>query len=203
MAYRSSRWLYLLILLAMLAIAAYLQYQTRVSSYRIEQAAPGQIVSEDHFAPAENLERIDLDRLNRAQHTLDIAMYSFTDRYLAEELLKLARRGVLIRIYRDREQYESEQRRAGQYHEDSTMAMFRGEANIQVRVKQNSRRDLMHLKAYELDGVLLRDGSANWSPAGEKAQDNNAHFTNDPAQIRAFHNDFEKMWARDDNQLVQ
>ncbi len=31
-------------------------------------------------------------------------MYSFTDRYLAEELATLARKGVHVRVYRDREQ---------------------------------------------------------------------------------------------------
>ncbi len=108
-----------------------------------------------------------------------------------------------IRIYRDREQYDSEQRNAAQHHEQSTTDMFKGEQNIQVRVKGNGRRDLMHLKAYLIDGALLRDGSANWSVAGEKVQDNNAHFTNNPGETRFFSDAFEQMWARPDNQVVQ
>lgn len=61
----------------------------------------------------------------------------------------------------------------------------------------------MHLKAYLVDGALLRDGSANWSNAGLKAQDNNAHFTNDPAQVQGFYATFEGMWSRTDNAEVQ
>jgi phosphatidylserine/phosphatidylglycerophosphate/cardiolipin synthase-like enzyme len=55
----------------------------------------------------------------------------------------------------------------------------------------------MHLKSYCVDGALLRDGSANWSPSGLKRQDNNARFTTDRRQIQAFQSVFEGMWARD------
>ena len=39
-----------------------------------------------------------------------------------------------------------------------------------VRIKRGG--PLMHLKAYEIDGALLRTGSANFSASGENAQDN-------------------------------
>ena len=164
-------------------------------------AEAGSAVAEDHFSPAEDLERIDVDRLDHAKNSLDIAMYAFTDRYLAEELKRLAGRGVKIRIYRDQEQYEQEQRTATKHENDSTTSMLTGEPNVQIRVK--GHRELMHLKAYLVDGALLRDGSANWSPSGENRQDNNAHFTADPAQVNAFRHDFEEIWSRADNLVVQ
>src|SRR5256885_7871901 len=98
-----------LLLAIVLALGYHLQPKPR---YQIEAAAPGQMVSEEHFSPSENLERMDYDRLERAQRRVDIAMYGFTDRYLAEELVRLARKGVAVRLYRDREQYENELRNA-------------------------------------------------------------------------------------------
>jgi phosphatidylserine/phosphatidylglycerophosphate/cardiolipin synthase-like enzyme len=157
--------------------------------------------AEQHFSPAENLEQLDRGRLDAAQHTVDIAMYSFTDSYLAEELLALARRGVRIRLYRDRQQYEEEQQNARERRRPSTTDLLRGQANIHLRVKAGS--ELMHLKAYLVDGRRLRDGSANWSPTGLKRQDNNAHYTSDPAQVRVFQQQFEQMWNRPDNESVQ
>jgi phosphatidylserine/phosphatidylglycerophosphate/cardiolipin synthase-like enzyme len=154
---------------------------------------------EQHFSPSEDLEQLDHERLDRAQHTIDIAMYSFTDRYLAEELRTLARRGVRIRIYRDRQQYEEEQHNAREHNHLSTNEILRGEPNIQLRIK--AAHELMHLKAYLVDGRLLRAGSANWSSSGLK-RDNNLHFTADPAQIRAFQQEFEQMWNRLDNEKV-
>jgi phosphatidylserine/phosphatidylglycerophosphate/cardiolipin synthase-like enzyme len=159
-------------------------------------AQAGNAGAEQHYSPSENLEQIDRERLDRAQRTVDIAMYAFTDRYLAEELVKLARRGVQVRLYRDREQYEEEQ-----HNRRTTMETLRGQHGIQIRVKGS--HELMHLKAYVIDGSLLRDGSANWSPSGLKRQDNNVHFTSAPAQVEAFRQIFEQMWDRTDNERVQ
>src|SRR6059058_1171988 len=169
----------------------------------LASAPPGKIVGENHFAPEENLEQLDYDRLGEAQRRVDIAMYAFTDKYLADQLLTLSRRGVTVRVYRDMDQYKGEQRNADEHHDDSVTQLLQGEKNIYIRVKSSGRRDLMHLKAYAIDGKLLRDGSANWSAAGEKAQDNNAHFTNDPAEVKSFEQQFEEMWQRSDNVIVQ
>jgi phosphatidylserine/phosphatidylglycerophosphate/cardiolipin synthase-like enzyme len=161
---------------------------------------PGQTSAEDHFSPSENLEQIDRQHLLGAQRTLDVAMYAFTDQYLAEAVLDRARAGVKVRIYRDQEQFAQEQRRSNGRRE-STTEMFAGQPNIEVRVKGS--RELMHLKSYLVDGRELRTGSANWSPTGEKRQDNNAQFTTDPQQIKTFQSAFTQMWQRDENQRVQ
>jgi phosphatidylserine/phosphatidylglycerophosphate/cardiolipin synthase-like enzyme len=173
------------------------------SSSEVATTPPGKIVSENHFAPDENLEQLDYDRLGEAKKHVDVAMYAFTDKYLADQLMTLSRRGVVVRVYRDMEQYKNEQRNAEEHHDDSVTALLRGEKNIHLRVKSSGRRDLMHLKAYAIDGKLLRDGSANWSASGEKSQDNNAHFTNDPAEVKNFEQLFEEMWQRSDNVVVQ
>jgi phosphatidylserine/phosphatidylglycerophosphate/cardiolipin synthase-like enzyme len=167
----------------------------------LQRAAASAVVSENHFSPEENLERLDVAQLDAAQRTLDIAMYAFTDKYLAEALVRAARRGVQVRVYRDHSQFEDEQRNAERHEDQSTTEMFRGERNIQVRVKH--KRELMHLKAYAVDGTLLRDGSANWSPSGLKRQDNNARFTTNAAEVQAFQKVFEDMWAGRENEVVQ
>lgn len=164
--------------------------------------AQGQVaaINENHYSPTENLEQIDVERIGQAQHTIDIAMYAFTDKFVAGAVADAAKRGVKIRIYRDQQQYQDEQRNADNHDTPSSTALLAGQPNVQIRVK--SKRELMHLKAYLIDGALLRDGSANWSPSGLKRQDNNAHFTTDAAQIRAFQQTFDDMWSRE-NQVVQ
>ena len=191
------------LLLVVIGLAVLYHYWDRLHFRRGEEPKSTQLIMEDHFSPSEDLERLDLYRLEHARLSLDIAMYSFTDRALADEIIKLARDGVEIRIYRDREQYDSEQRAAAQHHDRSTTDMLRGEDNIHIRVKGTGRRDPMHLKAYLVDGTLLRDGSANWSVAGERYQDNNARYTDDPVEIRYFSDAFDQMWARSDNEVIQ
>lgn len=155
-----------------------------------------------HFAPDENLERLDEQQLRRTRSRVDISMYSFTDRKLATVLKELAARGVVVRIYRDQEQFRKEQsfsRGRGL----STTAMLRHIANIHIRVKGGSPRNLMHQKDYCLDGKWLREGSANWSPGSEKRQDNSLWFSSDPQQIAAYERKFDEMWDRTSNLVVQ
>jgi phosphatidylserine/phosphatidylglycerophosphate/cardiolipin synthase-like enzyme len=149
-----------------------------------------------HYSPGENLEALDSANIvnSKCDH-LDLAMYSFTDWKLADAVTTFANRGHRVRIYRDREQYEQEAKR-----NNRVIAMFRGNRNISIRVKASSV--LMHVKSWS-DGCQLRDGSANWSPSGEKDQDNTLVLTSNPNAIAVFETKFDQMWGRPDNLQVQ
>ncbi len=144
------------------------------------------------YAPGTNLERSELVQLETATRSVDVAMYSFTDRELAEELATLAHRGVHIRVYRDREQFSQEMQSGGPTTTSILLA-----AGIEVRVK--GARDLMHLKSYAVDGRLLRSGSANWSPTGLKRQDNDVLYEMSPEAVERFGRKFEEMWTKPSN----
>ena len=47
-----------------------------------------------HYAPAENLEHVDVDLIDRAQHEIDMAAYVLTE--LLQALTRAADRGVAI-----------------------------------------------------------------------------------------------------------
>jgi phosphatidylserine/phosphatidylglycerophosphate/cardiolipin synthase-like enzyme len=57
----------------------------------------------------------------------------------------------------------------------------------------------MHLKAYAIDGEVLRTGSGNFSRSGLASQDNDAIFITDPKVVDAFESNFEHIWARAQN----
>lgn len=149
-----------------------------------------------HYAPEENLELMEASVIaqSRCDH-LDIAMYAETDWKIALSVEAFANTGRKVRIYRDQEQYEQEQSR-GAY----IAALFHGNPNIQIRVKNSTT--LMHIKSWT-DGCLLRDGSANWSPSGEVMQNNTLIFTNSLELITTFEGQFNAMWNRPDNMIVQ
>src|SRR5215831_1457685 len=80
----------------------------------------------EHFSPSENLERLEMDHLKAAasharavKRSLDIAIYAFTDRLLAALLIREAEQGTVIRIYRDGEQYQNEERNAPRFRGQS------------------------------------------------------------------------------------
>ena len=157
----------------------------------------------EHYSPEENLEAIDVGMIDHARRKIDIAMYAFTDRRIAEALIRAAGRGVRIRIYRDRTQVRDRGDKTRRLLSSSS-----ARANITVLVKHNSYRNIMHLKAYLIDDTYLRTGSANWSPPGEGAlcrrgrrtrwsqQDNNLFITRNPHEIRQFEKTFDRIFSR-------
>lgn len=159
-----------------------------------------------YFAPDQNLEPLDIEHLRQTHSRLDVSMYSFTDRQLARVLKDVAQHGSVIRLYRDKEQFESERTHSRRGH-PSTTDLLKGIANVHIRVKGGAARDLMHQKDYCVDcsqnAGLLREGSANWSLGAEKYQDNSIWFTSDRRQIALYEHKFEEMWARSSNLIVQ
>ena len=152
--------------------------------------------TEIYFAPEEDLENVDIPLIKAARSSVDVAMYAFTDRSLAEALVTAAGRGVQVRIYRDRGQFQSEQRRGG-----SVLAWLSKQPNIRMKVKAS--HELMHDKAFSVDNRILRDGSANWSRSAARYQDNEITVTDDPREVNAFERKFASMWSRSDNEMIQ
>ncbi len=138
------------------------------------------------YSPGTNLERSEIATLETATRSVDVAMYSFTDREIAEELANLARKGVRVRVYRDRTQFQEEGRSDGVTATSILLA-----AGVEVRVK--GARDLT------IDGRLLRTGSANWSPTGLKRQDNDVRYESSPEAAEQFEEKFTEMWSRAGN----
>ncbi len=54
-----------------------------------------------------------------------------------------------------------------------------------------------------IDDAVLRDGSGNWSVSAARYQDNQVTVTQDANEVAAFNRDFETMWDRKDNLIVQ
>ena len=149
-----------------------------------------------YFSPETNLEEVDLALIEHAQRSIDVAMYTFTDRRIAQALRRAAERGVKIRVYRDREQYEEEQRRRS-----TVPAILAGSPNITVKVKRSSK--LMHEKSMLCDDSILRSGAGNWSVSAAHDQDNEVSVSADPAMVSAFARVFRAMWDRPDNARIQ
>jgi phosphatidylserine/phosphatidylglycerophosphate/cardiolipin synthase-like enzyme len=117
-----------------------------------------------HYAPAENLEHVDVALIDHAGHEIDMAAYVLTDWPIIQALTRAADRGVHIRIYLDGTQL-AEREAPEVFHE---LAETPG---VEIRAKHKPA-DPMHLKSYQIDGRLLRTGAANFSASGLKRQDN-------------------------------
>ena len=188
------------------AVAWSNSFGDRLSSCSKGRDADPESLLGEHYSPEENLESIDVDLIDHARQSIEIAMYAFTDRPIADALIRAASRGVGIFIYRDGIQI----RDRGDKSRRILSAVGR-HSDVLIGVKRNYSRNIMHLKAYLVDGKFLRTGSANWSPPGEGAwcsrgerlhpdqQDNNLFITDDPHEVRKFESTFLRLWKRGSN----
>src|SRR5262245_5984884 len=91
-----------------------------------------------HYAPAENLEHIDVELIDSARHEIDFAAYVLTDWPVMQALTRAADRGVRVRIYLD----------GSQLREREPTRVFRDLAQtpgVEIRVKRENSA-FMHLK---------------------------------------------------------
>lgn len=144
------------------------------------------------YGPSPGFDSIDKDLITQAKKTIDMAAYVLSDQKIIEALSAAASRGVQVRIYFDPEQF----RRIGGSN-DNIGALI-NQPNVHGRIKPE-QNDLMHIKAYAIDGRWLRTGSTNFSWAGETRQDNDIIVIDSPQAAADFTRHFEKIWARRDN----
>ena len=142
------------------------------------------------FAPRHNLAEIDYALLGQAKSRIDMAAYVLTDRGIIDALHKAALRKVRVRLYLDPDQpmFKNPQR----YPSFETLL---AQPNVEVRMKVGGR-DLMHLKAYHIDGRILRTGAANFSYSGLRRQDNDLLVLQSRQLAGHFVRRFNLLWSR-------
>lgn len=123
--------------------------------------------------------------LNKAQSSIDIAIYSFTADAIRDALIAARSRGVQIRVIADDSQS------SGQGSEVSTLEAL----GFNLK-RMSGPGGIMHNKYMIIDGSVLVTGSYNWSAAAEDSNFENAVFIQGSATIQEFVDDFNKIWGK-------
>jgi phosphatidylserine/phosphatidylglycerophosphate/cardiolipin synthase-like enzyme len=139
-----------------------------------------------HYAPAENLERIDVALIDQAERSIDMAAYVLTDWQVINALKQAAGRGIRVRVYLDPSQLTHAEAQAPFRELGTTLG-------VEMRVKRGDA--LMHMKSMAIDGMTLRTEAANFSASGEKQQDNDLIVVRSAEAAATFENNFEAMFA--------
>jgi phosphatidylserine/phosphatidylglycerophosphate/cardiolipin synthase-like enzyme len=147
-----------------------------------------------HYAPIENLERIELQRLNAARKTIDLAAFVLTDAPIIGALTAAAYRGVKIRVYLDGQQGSSEAMAP-----TGPLGLLFGAPNVAVKSK-NAKAPAMGMKTYCIDGRLFRSGSANFTAASLTKQDSDLLLFDDPKMCSDFTINFDQLWESADTE---
>ena len=132
---------------------------------------------EIHYAPGENLELIDVRLIEGAREKIDMAAYVMTSGNIRAALEHAQGRGVKLNLVVEETELEKDLLPPA----DS------------ITVHHGSWQSIMHLKAYAIDGRLLRTGSANFSYSGLHKQNNDLVIICDPKAVAAFERQFREM----------
>ncbi|MCK6511061.1 phospholipase D-like domain-containing protein [Myxococcota bacterium] len=149
------------------------------------QQSPTQTTDADEalfFPDARSYARL-LEVLQSARKTLDVCVYTITDDRLSRILEKAHQNGLSVRILSDND-------KAADLGSDVTNL---NQTGIPTAVDQNS--DHMHHKFAILDQSILLNGSFNWTRSASTNNHENLIITRNPSMIRAFQQEFDRLWA--------
>ena len=123
-----------------------------------------------------------IQEIGKAQSQIDVAIYSFTSKPIAEALARACEREVNIRILLDRQQA------GGQYSRDEYLV----ENGLSVILDKHDGS--MHNKICVIDKKVLITGSFNWSNnAEERNEENMLVFTDSPV-VQLYQQRLEHLW---------
>ena len=114
------------------------------------------------FSSAESLAKAVTDSLTQAKQRVSLALYGFNNQNLAEELMKLAKRGVTVRLKIDTA-------KGAEKKTDALIARLKS-AGVEVQTVAPGGRN--HNKFAVIDGTRVLTGSYNWTAKAESNWEN-------------------------------
>lgn len=125
--------------------------------------------------------------MNRARRTLDVAVYEFNLRNVAEAMARAGDRGVRVRMVTDSDTLAD--------RDTATQGALDVVRAAGIPIVGDSRRGLMHNKFIVVDGEWVETGSANYTDREAYRNNNNAIVVQSRALAENYTSEFEKMFA--------
>ena len=136
-----------------------------------------------YFTPSLECENNLVKKINKAEKTIDAAVYAINNKDIVKALKRANERGVKIRILTDRLQAGQRTSKVKELHD----------AGINIRV--HSKNKLEHNKFAVFDFKEIVTGSYNWTePASKKNSENCIFIDRNQKAVREYHDRFNYLW---------
>jgi len=144
---------------------------------------PHSPIHEALFFPSDENEYKILHYVQQAKVYVNLCVFALSNDLLVDELIKLHQRGVQVRVISDDEQAERSGADMGRIQQ----------AGIQGRLDQSKAN--MHHKFCVVDGLILINGSFNWTKQAVEKNQENIIIVDDVVLIQAYNAEFELLWS--------
>ena len=121
--------------------------------------------------------------IGRANTTINIAIYSFTQDSIADALIAAKGRGVKIRVLMELDKINDD---------GSEYAKLKAAG---ISIKSDSSAGLMHDKFFVIDGRVVGTGSYNWTSAAENDNAENLVIFSSNSLASKYLNEFNYIWV--------
>ncbi|MGC8501416.1 phospholipase D family protein [Desulfurella sp.] len=145
---------------------------------------------EVYFTPSfEPIDKI-ISLIDHSKRSIDVAMYSFTSRPLAQSLINAKKRGVKVRLLLDGE-WNSPKNKYSKVE-----YLLKNGINIRFAKahKYYDRYGIMHNKFAIFDDKIVETGSLNWTAQAPKANDENVLVIDRVDIANVYKKQFEELW---------
>ncbi len=149
-----------------------------------------------YFSPNGGCEDAILEAIAHAKKEIDVAMYAFTSRRLAQALVEAKRHGVRVRVVLDGSFDRDNQYSKGEFlRRNGLPVKLVSPRGAWGRAKEWEGK--MHNKFAVIDGSTVITGSYNWTTTAERVNHENLLiFTGAPQVARAYTKEFNLLWGR-------
>jgi phosphatidylserine/phosphatidylglycerophosphate/cardiolipin synthase-like enzyme len=137
-----------------------------------------------YFTPGDGPEQALLRLIDSAQGSIHLALYYFTDRDLAQALVRAFERGIEVKVLLDEEQ------KTAKYSKSRYLA----EKGIEVRYYGGA--GLFHHKFALFDYEIVATGSYNWTASAGEQNEENLIVIEDPRIARIYEEEWQRLWGR-------
>lgn len=148
---------------------------------RMEEGGVNGIKIETYFSPNGGCEEAIIKRLNQAKKSICFATFVFTNRRIANTIVKRFNQGIKVRGIMEREGFSPYYR----------YWLFK---DIKADVKWDNNFYLLHHKFFIIDNKILITGSYNPTRAAEEKNEENILIIQSPEICQFYQEEFERLW---------
>ncbi len=138
-----------------------------------------------YFSPQGGCQQAIADEIARARKTLDIAMFAFTNRELANAVIAARKRGVEVRVVLDASQAENR-------YSKKNYLLNKG---VPVRLARGRGQGIMHHKFAVIDDMTVITGSFNWTAGAEESNFENLLIFHSPVLALKYADEFRRVYG--------